>query len=210
MNAGPPPYSREIWVMVNPARAFAYAASQPPDTGIWVVLRRPIFLAFVLSCVVSLAAGGTLTLRLAAPSALYWAYIPLTELVALVALIWTRRGRIPLAHAIDVFFSGHGPWMFMLVGVAASIAFLTPEVAWTLMPGPWLAALVVILAWSAYVDFRYFTVVLGARAGRAAIDMTLFRLFTWFVVFVIFAVPDVTPLGIAEEIVGIVNDLAPQ
>ena len=208
MNDRPPACSLDLWIMLNPARAFAYAASQPVERPLWVAMRRPLLLTGVLACIVSLAASGTLTLRLAAPTALYWAYIPITELLAFVALVWTRRGRAPLAHAIDIFFSGHGPWLLMLVGVASTIAFLPPEIAWMLMTGPWLAALAVVLLWSAYIDFRYFTIVFEARAGRAAIDIALFRLFTWTVVFVVFAVPVVTPSALVDEVVGIVKELA--
>ena len=66
---------------------------QALDTGVqrWdvrggyaILARRPLFLAFVLGCGVSMLGSGRLTLRLIADGALSFAFVPLAELLGFV------------------------------------------------------------------------------------------------------------------------------
>jgi hypothetical protein len=50
--------SLDAWVMSRPSRAFQYIASQPAGGGVWLAARRPLFVASVLGCVVSLGGSG--------------------------------------------------------------------------------------------------------------------------------------------------------
>ena len=79
---------------------------QSRPTSFLVACRRPFFLTFVFACVVSLAATGTLTARIAAPALLIWVYVPAVEALALYVVIRTHRDRLPLARARRPLFCG--------------------------------------------------------------------------------------------------------
>src|SRR5262245_34805955 len=111
-------WSVDARVLIRPAPTFQAMAAWQAATGRFVAWRRPLFVAFVLGCVVSLIATGSLTLRLAAPAVIYWAYVPATEVLALVAVLGRRRDRQPLGRLIDTFFAGHGAWTLFLILIA--------------------------------------------------------------------------------------------
>jgi hypothetical protein len=54
----------EQWVMLHPAAAFRKLAQQRSDGGRWLALRRPLLVAFVFGCTMSLITSRRLTLRL--------------------------------------------------------------------------------------------------------------------------------------------------
>lgn len=196
--ARPQRRSLDAWIMWSPSRAFQYVASQPlDDGGIWVAARRPLFLAFVLGCGVSLLASGTLTLRLAGPATVSWAFVPGVEALTLSAMAWRRQRRASLPATIDAFFAGHGPWILFLIGLAATIAFLPPSLGWKLMTTVWLWGLALVIVWSACIDFCFFRCVWGAGRAAAVRDVVVHRLATWTAVFAMLAVPALTPGSIA-------------
>jgi hypothetical protein len=194
-----PRRSLDAWVMTSPSRAFRYVASQPAGDGLWLAARRPLFLAGVLSCGVSLIASGMLTLRIVAPAAVYWAFVPLVELLALMAVIWSRRQRISLAAAIDTFFAGHGAWTLSLIGLSGMMAFLPPPLAYEVMTTLWLLVTALVIAWSACIDFYFFRWMCGASRAAAVRDVAVNRLLTWTAVFAIFT-GATTPVTIVREI----------
>lgn len=192
--------SLDAWVMSSPTRAFRYVASQPVGHGIWLAARRPLFLAVVLGCVVSLLASGTLTARLVASASVYWACVPVIEVLALAAVIWRRRQRTSLPTAIDTFFAGHGPWTLCLIGIAATLASVPPLLGWKLLTTVCVGATALVIIWSACIDFCFFRQVFGASRGAAIRDAVVQRLITWTAVFAIFAVQAITPRSITQEL----------
>jgi hypothetical protein len=137
----------------------------------------------------SLFTTGTLTARLVGPTTVYWAFLPFVELLALLVLIG-RRGRPPsLPQAIDTFFAGHAPWTLLLVGIAATWAFLPPQRAWELLTTLWVWTALLAVVWSARIDFCYFRTYLGASRRGALRDVLLWRALVWTAVLVVFAWP---------------------
>jgi hypothetical protein len=63
------------------------------------------------------------------------------------------------------------------------------------------------MAWSAYVDVCFFRYVMRIPARRAAGLAIGWRLFTWTVVFGVFATASSTPLNIPLELVDAVREL---
>lgn len=163
-------------------------------------MRRPLFLAVVFGCVLSVTATGTVTLRVAGPAAVYWSFVPLVEVLALMALILHRRPRVPLPLAIDAFFAGHGPWILFLVAFSTLLSFMPLSLWWALLTGPALWATAFVMLWSAYIDFCFFRVLLAESRVAAVRDVVVNRVLTWTVVFVVLGVPALTPRGIAKEI----------
>lgn len=172
----------------------------------WTLCRGPLFVAFVLGCVASLIATGMLTLRIVVPAAMYWSYVPVTEVLVLAAVTWRRRRLVPFPIAVDTFFAGHAAWTLFLILVAAMLAFLPPEFGWGRLK-LLLYAGIGVIAWSAYVDFRFFRSIFRASRAAAARDVVVSRLLTWTIVFAVFAVHGTSPWGVAQEIVEAVHEL---
>ena len=178
-----------------------------PRPGIATAFRRPLFVALVLGCGVSLLATGTATIRLAGPASIYWAFVPLVETLALLAIVWRPRRRAPLPVLIDTFFAGHGAWTLFVIAIAATMATVSPASWWFLLTRVWIAIAGLVIAWSAYIDYCFFRRILGASPIDACRDVAVDRLLTWTVVFWIFAVPAPDPWTFVREVVGAVEEL---
>jgi hypothetical protein len=97
-----------------------------PHSSAWLAIRRPLLVAFVFGCAISLMTSGRLSLRLVAPATLYSSFVPLLEIAGL-AVVWPwRQSPLSFARAIDLFFVSHTPWSLWLCAFAA----VTPGAAW--------------------------------------------------------------------------------
>jgi len=193
--------------MVRPAATFSVLVAAGEHSRPVLLWRRPLAVAVLLGCVVSLLSSGLLTIRFIVPAVLAWSYVPFIQILALLVVTWPRRRVVPMGRAVDLFFSGYGPWAIFLVGLAASFAFSAPVFSW----GPLkvaLAAMAVIVMWSACLDFWFFRIVYRAQPLPAIRDVVLVRLISWTLIFWIFAVPSATPIGVLTEIAKAVRELA--
>jgi hypothetical protein len=180
--------------MRNPAAAYRLLVSEPLVGGIWLALKRPLFVAFVLSCTMSLLTAASLTLRLVGPATIYWSFVPLVEAGALAAVCWSGRGTLSFARAIDLFFTGHGPWSLWLIGLSAIWCFFSPAKALSVTSAVWLyGATAIVIAWSAYIDFCFFRSVFGRSRARASRDLLLQRSISWGLIIAIFGGPAILP-----------------
>lgn len=172
--------------------------------GFVLLIRRPLFIAFVLGCVASLLASGTLTARIVLPTAVCWTFVPLVQMLALRLVTW--RNRLSFPALSDLFFAGHTPWTAFLIVLAASMASLAPEFGWGRLR-MWLFVAIAVSAWSVYVDFRFFRSTCERGRLAAIRDVAVCRLLSWPVIFAIFAVPATSPRGVAREVVEAVQEL---
>jgi predicted neutral ceramidase superfamily lipid hydrolase len=149
--------------------------------GIWGAVRRPLLLAFMSGCTISLWTSGRLSVRLIADGMISFAFLPIFEIVGL-AVVWRRSGRIPFTRAIDLSFIANGPWLVWLIGFSALRSVLTPIQA-TAFPIPLLwtleASLLVIAAWAAYIELHFFREVLQRSERDARRDLILLRAIVW-------------------------------
>ncbi|HWD00156.1 MAG TPA: hypothetical protein VG456_25530 [Candidatus Sulfopaludibacter sp.] len=160
------------------------ASIQPGRSAqICTAVRRPLLVSVVIGSSISLMDAGTVTLRLALPSAFWWSFLPVLEIVALFAAspAARRAGAWPLT--IDRFFRGHGPSLLWLVVLAACCAYIpTPTLyAWPARDRVFLWAGCVAIVWSAALDFRFFHGGLKQNVWRAARDLLLQRCIAWSV-----------------------------
>jgi hypothetical protein len=151
-----------------------------PD-GTWMALRRPMLVALVIGCVVSLLDARVLTARLAIPAAFWWTYVPLLEILGLFAASPAARRSGSWQRTIDLFFTGHGPWLLWMVALAAGFAFIPTVRIFSWVPHVRIAldSAVVIVAWSAYIDYQFFRRVLKQSAWRAGRDLLVQRAISW-------------------------------
>jgi hypothetical protein len=172
-------WSPEVRVLVQPARTFRALANEHAR-GAWTMIRRPLLLALVFGCFVSLQASGRLTVRLITDGVISFAFIPIFEFLSL-ALVYRRAPRrVPFAEAVDAFFVANAPWLLWLFLFTAIRSVQTPEQA-AGMPIGWLSTLLVSLVpfavWSTYIDVQFFRSV-SVRPGVAA-DVAIQRFISW-------------------------------
>jgi hypothetical protein len=156
----------------------------------WLAIRRPLFLAFLIGCTISLVTSPGLTLRLAGGATVCWSFVPIAGIAALIAVRRRNRDGLPLARTIDLYFTGQGPSALWLIGLSAIWSFLPPARAFAFSTPFWLyGAASVAIVWSAWIDFCFFRLVLGRGWG----GLLLQRLISWSLVILIFGAPSIPP-----------------
>jgi hypothetical protein len=148
----------------------------------WIALRRPLFVAFVIGCTVSLIATGRLTLTLVAGSMVGWAFVPLFEILGFAVAAGRRANDVSFSRSLDAFFVGHRPWTLLTIAFGATASFLPPWYvnAWSfaLVTGfEVLAVLVAIRSW--FIDVGFYRDVLGRSPRDATRAAIIQRLICW-------------------------------
>jgi hypothetical protein len=179
--------------MLNPAAAYRFLAQQPVGRGRWVGWRRPLLVALMLGCTMSLIASAGLSVRLAASATVYWSFVPLAETAALAVMCWRGRRTRPFRHTVDLFFAGHGPWLFWLIGLCVIWSLIPPVRAFAFTQVWLYGGASLVIAWSACIDFYFFRFVIGASPARAVRDLLLQRLISWSLIIAIFCGPAIPP-----------------
>ena len=160
----------------------------------WLGLRRPLFISFFIGCTVSLLSADRLTLRLLLPAMIYWSFVPLVEIAALVAVCWRDRNGIFFPSLVDSFFSGYRPWLLWLAGMCVFWVLMSPvakpleltiSVAW--LDGGAVAA----ITWSLYIDFHFFSSVLKRTPAGARRTLLMHRLISWGLILPILGGPTI-------------------
>jgi hypothetical protein len=180
--------------MTQPRSAFAALARQPAGGGMWLAIKRPLFLAFLIGCTISLVTSPGLSLRLAAGATVCWSFVPIAGIAALIAVRRRNPDGLSLARTIDLFFTGQGPWALWLIGLSAIWSFLPPARAFAFSSPFWLyGAASVAIVWSAWIDFCFFRFVLGRGRVGAWGGLLLQRLISWSLVILVFGAPSIPP-----------------
>jgi hypothetical protein len=180
------PWSPGAWVMFSPTAGYQALAGRPADQGRWSALRRPLFVAFLLGCMVSLATSQCLTLRHVAGGAVSATFLLLGQIAAL-ALVCHGQRRLSFSRVVDLFFMGYGPWSLWILCFSAAWAFVPPAdaFAWVGM-GAILPTAAAAAIWSCYIDFCFFRRVLQRTPAGAAWDLVRLWVITWSLSIVIF------------------------
>lgn len=155
------------------------------------LVRRPLLLALVLGCGISMLVSGRFTLRLIADGALSFAFVPLCELAALAAIYHLRRAPIAFGHAVDRFFAGNTPWLWWLIAIMFAVALLPPTRHASLM-APILLTMTIPIAISVAYDLRFCREVIGSTRRGALLDVVILRLIAWTGVTAYFFVSAIT------------------
>jgi hypothetical protein len=190
--------STEVWsadarVTFRPSATYQELARVPASSGRWTLVRRPLFLALFLACMVSLIASQRLTLRLMVTGAINMSFIPLVEIAGL-RTTWRRRYEIPFSRAVDLFFMSHGPWILWLLAYASIWAFASPDHAffWTAPRYIWPSFLLAV-AWSAGIDYCFFRQLFQRSRSQAVFDLFLQRAVSWTLGILIFGADPLPP-----------------
>lgn len=141
------------------------------------LIRRPLLIAFVLGCGVSLLASGRFTARLIVDGALSFAFVPLCQLAAFAVVHRLQRSQRPFSQAADRYFAGNTPWLWWMVGLLVVSAMLPAVRAGSVLALMLITAPIPV-ALSVRADWRLFRAD-GRTRGQAAMDIALERTIAW-------------------------------
>jgi multisubunit Na+/H+ antiporter MnhB subunit len=108
--------------MWQPRAAYRWLAGTPSE-GRWWAVTRPLFVALVLGCMVSLVTSGAVSLRRAGDGTLNALLVPATQIIALAVVCW-RRPRISFSRVVELSFTGYGPWVLWVILFSTLWAFV--------------------------------------------------------------------------------------
>ena len=167
-----------ILTTLRPAHAYRTLAALPGPQR-WGAVRGPLLLLFWLGCSLSLITSQRLGLRLMAAGMINLSFVPLAEIVALLA-VWRGTRNIDFSRAVDLFFVGHGPWMLGMLGYAAIWTLFTPVHAMAITATRHIAPILLVAAlWSGYIDYCFFRYVFRRSGVRAGANLVLERVIAW-------------------------------
>jgi hypothetical protein len=159
--------SPELRAMFSPAATFKAAMEESSaQTSRWAPFARPALFAFIIGVVTSICSTGRVTGSLVIGGTICWSFAPALQTLVASVVLSTSRWRPPasLAHQIDWFFIGQGPWALWLLIVAAWSA----AVPITRQPQrPILISAVVPAAWTAVIVFKFFRTVFQCSQAKA-------------------------------------------
>ena len=141
------------------------------------LLRRPLLLAFMLGCAVSLLASGRLTLRLVIDGTLSFAFVPACELIAFALVHRLQRGAHPFGQAADRYLAGNVPWLWWLLAMMTAAAVVPAHRLGSLL-APILFTSPIPIALSVRFDWRLFRGD-GLSKRQALIGILLQRVIAW-------------------------------
>ena len=144
--------------------------------SLWIFVRQPLILLFSMGFVLSLSSSNRLSLRTTVDGMISFAFLVAAELAALAFVYWRSDRRMPFAQAIDRFFASNRPWLVWI------LAFVTWETVTRTVPSMTavtavVATLVVPAAWAAYLDRRFFRVLLARQS--VTFDLVASRAIAW-------------------------------
>lgn len=143
------------------------------------VVRRQLFLLFVIASAVSLGAEGRLVPWLALDVAVSAAFIPVVQLAGFY-VIWRMRIAGTPAREGDVlrFLEGNGPWLWWWCAVAVPAALVPPQAL-----GPWIfwanVSVLVPIVLGARQDWRWLRSDQGRTPREAGVDVVALRFVSW-------------------------------
>lgn len=147
-------------------------------------LANPALSLLPLACAVCVAGSGRLTLRLLLPGLVYGSFLVLLQMMSLAVV----RAGMPWRQAVALFFAGHTPWSVWVLASAA-LWGLFPAEAVIRYSDTWRLTALVPLAWSAWIDYRFFRKAAGRPPGDALLRLALQRAMCWIPGLLVFVAP---------------------
>jgi hypothetical protein len=177
----------EVRVMRNPAAAYRLLVREPLAGGICLALKRPLLVAFVLGCTMSLLTARKSDLAIGGSG---------HDLLELCAASRDRgAGGSVLGRAPHPFvFQGdrfifHGPRPLVALvdrPLRHLVLFLAGQGVFAHPRSRLFGAAAMVIVWSAYIDFCFFRFVLGRSRAGASRDLLLHRSISWSLIIAIF------------------------
>jgi hypothetical protein len=193
-----PYWSDELRIMLRPLSTYRQLSKATDDSGLWLMIRRPLFVALVFGSFVSITVSGRLTILLLLDGMIFWSFVPILQaiLMSVIVVIFGCH-RITTSKAMDLFFMGHGPWLLWLLVIAGTCLFF-PVKQFYLWPVQWGWVLPVSLLgawiWSSVTSFAFLRGVLEVSNLRAGVLLFLYTLLLWSIIVSLLVVTETIPL----------------
>jgi len=191
-------WSDELRIMLRPVSTYRQLSKAANDSGVWVMIRRPLFVALVVGSFVSITVSGRLTIPLLIDGMVFWSFVPILQgiLMSGIVVIFGRR-RIPTSKALDLFFMGHGPWLMWLLAIAATCLFYPAKqiYLWPIQWG-WVLPIGFLGAWiwSSVTSFAFLRGALELSKLRAGALLAVYTILLWGIVISSLVVTESIPL----------------
>jgi hypothetical protein len=191
-------WSDELRIMLRPVSTYRQLSKTADDSGVWVMIRRPLFVALVVGSFVSITVSGRLTFWLVLDGMVFWSFLAILQglLMSGIVVIFGRR-RLSTSTAMDLFFMGHGPWLMWLLAIAATCLFfpvkqfyLWPVQAGWVLPVSFFGACI----WSSVTTFAFLRGGLEFSRLRASALLVVYTLLLWGIFISTLVVPESIPL----------------
>lgn len=170
--------------MLSPMRAYAAYAPAHTRSGVWVALRRPLFVALLMGVTIAMSATHTVAAPVVVSVTICWAVAVVIQLVtALIVVGPSSRRAVPLSRALDLFFLGHAPWSLWLL-VVGGMATWTPDLVNTVTV---VVTMLLAAALTTRIVGAFSVVVLGTSRGAAVRRAALHHTITWIAIIMLVA-----------------------
>jgi hypothetical protein len=144
-------------------------------SGWW---RRPLLLWLLIGCTVSALAAGRFVPRLLIDGAISFAFIPLLELVAFIAVCRGSARGATGTDTFEEFCRGDAVWFWWLAALSA-VSCLVPSRPFirVILPLELSAVAPFVLSWRS--DLRFFRVHTGSSPQAAVLRVLMLRVIAW-------------------------------
>lgn len=146
--------SPELAIMRAPRRAYSSLAAERQTVSVVDASYRPLIVGVTIGTAASISSTSHVSIGLVASVTACWAFLVAIQVIAaLIAIPQASRRAIGAARAIDLLFSGHGPWSVWLLVCAAWAAVMPVfgrDTRWVF------ASMSVPLIWNAVIVFAFF------------------------------------------------------
>lgn len=170
-------WSAEALLLVRPFRTYR-ALSPLRAERTWSDLARGVCLELVLlGAFVSLTSAGRLVLGHMLFTAVFWGFLPLLQIVAVIAAVRVASPRERSIPALSLYFEGLGPYYVFFL-VLPAICLLAPDVygAMTalLRVGVLPLYLLGTIVWGGVITWAFFREGLGLSRARSGLGSAVF------------------------------------
>jgi hypothetical protein len=173
-----------IQLLLRPRATFLAWISTDIPGSVW---RRPLALALAFGVMTSAFASGRLSMRLIVDGAISFAFVPVIDIAMLAVVVraFRPRRRVPFATLVDLFCTGHAPWLFWMLALAVTFSIVSPrDISEVFSPFAW--TFVIPAIWSLWIDVRFFETVTGRTRHGAIVDALVHRALAWTLALVYF------------------------
>jgi hypothetical protein len=143
------------------------------------ILRRPLLLMFAMGLGLSLASSTRVSLRTIVDGMISFTFLPVSEVFAVGVVYLRGDRRVPFTRVVDGFLESNAPWLLWILAFCVWQAALSPTVISDSTSNLLVASLLVPACWAAYLDLRFFRIVLSRPRGAAAADLIIARVVGW-------------------------------
>lgn len=165
--------------MLSPARAYAAYAPAHTGSGLWIAIRRPLFVALILGVTIAMTATHTVAAPVVVSLTICWSVAVVIQLVtALLVVGPSSRRTVPMSRALDLFFLGHAPWSLWLL-VIGGMSTWTPDLVGLLLV---VLTMLVPAVLTTRIVAAFSAVVLGASDRVAMSRAWLHHAITWMAI----------------------------